>query len=330
MSAQARTPHRVHLIAHANPAMKDVIRYGLAGLDEYFGFIKEHLPAPHRLTYTKRIFEIVEDQSRAGRRDDAARIRDLQNALDDPNTLAIVSASGGAYLTRILPHLDFSPLTKRTSPLWITGFSEITNLVNLIASYRGGRGLYWLCPNYLGWKIRPRKQSLAAFGEFWRNLPDVLAGRTPEEVKHVPLGPIEGRIASGKATSGRVRLVGGCLSVLVAMLAGPLAKRMRPDGAWLALEDIGEEPYRIDRHLAALKLAGWFDRVAGVLIGRFHADGEDQLSAVLEYLKYHLPADRRLPVVTTDSFGHAWPMVPVPINTPLQMHVTGRKVSIGK
>ncbi len=276
-----------------------------------------------------KTFDAVEDQYRGGRRDDAARIRDLQDALDDPSTLAIVAAAGGAYVSRILPRLDFSPLANRKTPLWALGFSEMTNFVNLVASYRGGRGLYWLCPNYLAWKIKPRTQARAAFAEFWRTLPFVLEDRTPPAVEHLALGTVGGRLARGRVESGPIRLVGGCLSVLVAMLAGRLGKRLRPAGRWLAIEDVGEAPYRIDRHLATLKTAGWFDRVAGVLVGAYHAKGQDQIPAVLELLRYHTPSDRRLPIVTTRAFGHVWPMTPLELNRRLLLHVHGRPVTAG-
>jgi muramoyltetrapeptide carboxypeptidase len=329
MSTRNPPPTRIHLIAHANPATKDVKRFRFADTPAYLRFIRAHLPLPFRLTCTPRLFDTVEDQARGGRRDDAARIRDVQAALDDPNTRAIVSAAGGAYFSRILPHLDFSPLAGRRVPLTALGFSEMTNFVNVVASYRGGRGLYWLCPNYLGWKIRPLSRARAAFAEFWQTLPLILDDRVPAGTQQLSLGNVAGKLVCGRVRSGSIRLAGGCLSVLIVMLAGPLASRVKPDGRWLAIEDVQEPPYRIDRHLATLKLAGWFERVAGVLVGAFHHDSEDQQPAVLELLKYHLPPKRRVPVVTTSSFGHVWPMVPLELNRPLKMTVRGRDVSIG-
>jgi muramoyltetrapeptide carboxypeptidase len=142
------------------------------------------------------------------------------------------------------------------------------------------------------------------------------------------LGGMEGTLVRGKACSGPIKLVGGCLSVLVVMLAGPLARRVKPDGRWLAIEDLNEPPYCVDRHLATLKIAGWFERAEGVLVGSFHTKRVDQTPAALELLKYHLPTDRQTPVVTTGSFGHVWPMVPLPINCELKMSVRGRKVMI--
>src|SRR5574337_1021843 len=115
---------RIHLLAHANPIGKDLARFGFRDLDEYLRCVRENLPADFRLTYDRRLLLAEEDQARGGRRDDAGRIRDVQNALDDPDTRAIVAASGGAYFTRLLPHLDFSGLARRANPLWAFGFSE--------------------------------------------------------------------------------------------------------------------------------------------------------------------------------------------------------------
>jgi muramoyltetrapeptide carboxypeptidase len=335
-----RSPDRVHLIAHAGPPQADIARFGFTDAGQYIAFIRRQLPAPLRLTCARRFFEVEEDEPHGGRADDDARVRDLQAALNDPRTLAIVAAKGGAYFARILPHLDFSALARRRTPLWALGFSEMTTLVNVVASYRGGRGLYWLCPNYLAWRIRPARQAREAFAQFWRVLPALLRGQVPPEAEHLRLSPIRGELVLGKARSEAIQVIGGCLSVLAAALTGPPMRRVRPDGRWLLIEDINEMPYRIDRHLAALKIAGWFDRISGVLVGDFHMNRnvaadprvgrqpDNQVRSVVEILKLHLPRGRRLPVVTTRSVGHVWPMLPVPINAPLRMSLARRTVTI--
>ncbi len=320
-------PNRVHLIAHANPLAPDLPRFGFDTVEEYVAFARQHLPDPLRLTCDPRLLEAVERPMHGGRSDDAARVRDLQRALNDPRTRAIVAASGGAYLTRLLPHLRFDALARRENPLWVLGFSELSTLVNYVAGTRAGRGLYWLGPNFLGWRIEPAEVARAALAEFWRVLPEVLAGRRPRATQYIPFDPIRGTLVRGRVRTGRVRLVGGCLAVLAA-IAGELSRRMRPAGKWLFIEDIKETPYRIDRHLAAFKVAGWFERIAGVLVGDFRMMHEDTQPAVLELLKYHLPPRRNVPVVTTRSIGHVWPLVPVLVNRPVPMTVRGTDVTI--
>ncbi|TWT44017.1 putative murein peptide carboxypeptidase [Phycisphaerae bacterium RAS1] len=352
-------PDRIHLLAHANPLGKDIVRFGFGELSEYIDFIARQTPRGYRVTYSQRVFEAEEDVPRGGRRDDAERVRDLQHALDDPRTAAIVALSGGAYFGRILPHLNFEGLKRRRTPLWVMGFSEMTTLVNIVASYPCGRGLYWLCPNYLAWKIDPPEAARAAFAEFWTMLPAVLSDGSlpptprraarashPADMRNAHAGrhsgdgradaprfrhlrsngaPISGQLISGKITGRRARVIGGCLSVLAAALPG--LRSVRPRNCWLAIEDLREEPYRIDRYLATLKLAGWFERLAGVIVGDFHTADEDLQATVAEYLHFHLPRGAQTPVVLTRDVGHVWPMSPLPINRSLRIGVDGRRVS---
>jgi muramoyltetrapeptide carboxypeptidase len=335
-SKKERSPgiDRVHIIAHANPASTDIRQLGLADTNAYLDLIRRNLPRGLRLTYSRRVLEAIENPRRGGRVDDAARIRDLQGALDDPRTLAIVATNGGAYFSRLLPHLDFTKLAPRRTPLTALGFSEMTGLVNRLANQHGGRGIYWLCPNYLAWKVRPRRAARNAFAAFWTALPDVLgvggAGRgATSPARFRECAEIRGRLVSGQAESGTIRLVGGCVSVLTAVITGRAGRAIRPDGRWLAIEDVNEAPYRIDRHLAALKLAGWFDRLAGVLVGDFHTpERTDQRRLVVEFLRHHLPRGRDVPIVVTRSFGHVWPMAPLLLNAPLRMEVRDARVRI--
>lgn len=328
MPRPPRSPNRIHLIAPANPLRLDLPLFGVETVDAYVALVKEYLPPDLRLTYDRRVLHAEEFPWNGGRQDDVARIRDLQRAIDDPQTLALVAANGGAYLTRLLPHLRLDALQKRAQPLWVMGFSEISTLVAWFGSQRAGRGLYWLCPNWLGHRIKPVDAARAAFAEFWRTLPTVLADRRPTDCQYLDFGPICGELVQGRVTSGRVRLVGGCLAVIANAIGGELGRSIRPAGKWIFLEDVKESPYRIDRHLAALKLAGWFERAAGVILGDFRMTHHDTQPATLDILRYHLPRDRKVPIVLSRSFGHTWPMVPIAVNRPVPLTVRRREVTI--
>jgi muramoyltetrapeptide carboxypeptidase len=66
---------------------------------------------------------------------------------------------------------------------------------------------------------------------------------------------------------GQGCLAGGNLSLICAAMGSPY--EIQTNGKLLFMEDIGEAPYRIDRYLRELKLAGKLDRVAGVILGSF-------------------------------------------------------------
>jgi muramoyltetrapeptide carboxypeptidase len=106
-------------------------------------------------------------------------------------------------------------------------------------------------------------------------------------------------------------VVGGNLSVLYSMLGTPYFPSV--DGAWLLLEDLDEYLYHVDRMLLAMRLAGVFERVKGVLVGAFTdlhdntvADGQSVDNpfgvSVPEMLAQYVPSGT--PVVHGIPVGH--------------------------
>src|SRR6185312_16816999 len=61
------------------------------------------------------------------------------------------------------------------------------------------------------------------------------------------------------------RLYGGCPSLLVASLGTPY--EIETDDTILFIEDLGERPFRIDRMLVQLRLAGKLEKVHGFVFG---------------------------------------------------------------
>ncbi|GGU13687.1 putative carboxypeptidase [Lentzea flava] len=92
-------------------------------------------------------------------------------------------------------------------------------------------------------------------------------------------------------------LTGGNAALLAAAVGGP---RWAPpvDGAIALLEDIGEEPYRLDRILTQLVRAGWFEPVSGIVLGSWTDCGD--VAAVL----HDRLAGLGVPVLGEFGFGH--------------------------
>ena len=75
--------------------------------------------------------------------------------------------------------------------------------------------------------------------------------------------------------------------------------------------------------MAHLKLAGFFEQCAGLLIGDFHDQDRDHQETVIELLRYHLVPERDLPIITTRDVGHVWPLAPLPLNWPVTLERVG-------
>lgn len=341
-------PPILHFCTPGNPAALLYDRLKVKNGRELLGFLQEMVGDRYRVRGQPAVLDAVRDDERGGRSDDRARVREINEALANDAVAALVTLRGGAWLTRILPDVKIDLLSRRRRPLAVFGFSEITTLVNLVGSHAKGRGYYDVGPafirdgmerfarlnpgralgktNLTGKRLDEAARRYAEAGflpEFRKSIENVIRiieGKPPRRL-------VGGRLVQGRLpAASRVTIVGGCLSLVTPLTVEHHARRIRPAGKWILLEDLEEHPHRIDRQFAHLKLAGWFEKCAGVLIGDFHLGDENQEKLVLEILKYHLPAKRNLPVVVTRDVGHVWPYATVPIGR----RVTLRRRSSGK
>ncbi len=277
-----------------------------------------------------------EDELHGGRTDDLRRAADIQAALGDDDARAIVTVRGGAWFSRVLPRIDFSVLQRRKTPVYVFGFSELTTLVNVVSDFDKGRGVLDMGPAFLTYGLRryamrhpevltdgmTAKQWMQArlmpeFEAYWQRVVAMIEGRGPSM-------PLHARHVRGpEPDSGDVRFVGGNLTVLSTLIGSQYESCIAPRGRWLVLEDFNDKPERLDRFLAHLTLAEFWEHCEGVLLGDFHQDDRDLNEAVLAMLDYHIPPDRAVPVLVTSTVGHIWPMTPLPLNRPLELRRIG-------
>ena len=190
-----------------------------------------------------------------GRRDgylagsDAERAADLAAAFDDPDTRAVLYARGGYGTTRLLPDLPLEALGR--SGKLLVGYSDLTALSLALSRDAPFPHLYGPSVAELGDEpptYDAESFRAALFGES-------SGGRLQiDGLRTVRAGRAEGFI------------VGGCLSLIVALTGTPFEPPLQ--GRLLFLEEVDEEPYRLDRMLTHLASAGRLDGVAGLLIGQ--------------------------------------------------------------
>jgi muramoyltetrapeptide carboxypeptidase len=208
---------------------------------------EELLEARYDLRLTDRIFD------RAGlfAGDDVARLAELELALRDPTVRAVWCARGGQGLLRLVAALPRGLLGDEPKP--IVGFSDVT----VLHAFAAAEGVVSIHGPVVTQLVELGEGDVTALFELLESPvpPPPLAGETP-----VVAGSAEGP------------LLGGNLEVLTRLLG---TGHFPPtDGAVLLLEEVGERPYRIDRQLTQLGLAGVLDRLSGVVVGDLIRCGE--------------------------------------------------------
>jgi len=214
--------------------------------------------------------------------DDAQRAAELSRAMLDPEVKAIVAARGGYGSMRILDALPWEAFGRQ--PKWLVGFSDVTAL-HATAWAAGVASVHG--PNVTG---LGRDASVAIRAAWLASVERPSGARAWRGLRVVRGGQARGPI------------VGGNLALVHAMAAA--GRLVVPRGAVLALEDVTEAPYRVDRMLTSLLLGGQLARVAAVVFGGFErcvpgADG----CTVDEVLEERTRAIG-VPVLAGAPFGH--------------------------
>ncbi len=118
-------------------------------------------------------------------------------------------------------------------------------------------------------------------------------------------------------------LVGGNIAVLAASSG---TSHLRPAlGGIALLEEVGEQPYRVDRALTQLVRSGWFDGVRGIALGSFTSCGDPVLLRAL--LDDRLGA-LGVPVLHDLPVGHAPANLPVPLGVKARLDVDAGTLTV--
>lgn len=244
---------------------------------------------------------------------DPDRLNELNGFFRRPDVKLIVAARGGYGTMRLLPELDYEAIRKH--PKLVVGYSDITALHFAIYKETGVPGLSgpmaaveWHDPD-------PPSERL-----FW----DLVRGGTPESV----LGPKGEQMQGVRPGTVQGCLLGGNLSMVVRLIGTPYMPSL--DGAILYLEDVGEQPYRIDAMFAQLKLSGILDRLGGLLIGSFtdwEPEDESPTLTVDEVLNDYL-CDVEFPVAKGLVYGHFPVKNTLPVGVQARLEVTSERASL--
>lgn len=265
-----------------------------AGLDILRGWDLDPVVAPHVLDQHRELAYL------AGM--DEARARDLQNAWCDPTIEAVLCARGGYGVQRMVDLLDWDAM-RAAAPKPFVGYSDITALHEAFAVRAGVSTLHGPMVAALTFLKDPATQESLRATFF-----------APETVQVIGLDTARGLLPGG----ARGTTLGGCVSLLAADLGTPHA-RPSAAGGLLLIEDIEEEPYRLDRILTQLLRSGWLDGVAGIALGSWAGCGpyESVRALLLDRL-----GGLGVPIVEELGFGHGPTNLTVPLGVPAVLDAT--------
>lgn len=270
-----RPGDRVHVVSPAGPVVPDILDDGLQLLRRWD-------------------LDVVVDNDVYERRppydylagSDERRSRAFTRAWSDPKCRAIICSRGGYGAMRLLPHLDVDWLVD--NPRLLVGFSDITALHLYLAGVADLATLHGPVIKSLPLHDDDPFDSVGA-------LRQALFATTAAPAPWPGLRTIRSGTATGP-------VFGGNLSLIIPLLATPYCPPL--DGAILVIEEVGEQDYRLDRLLTALRLADNTD-LAGLVIGDFSECGgvyvdDDRFEAFVD----HLARDFDCPVVADAPVGH--------------------------
>jgi len=279
--ARLRPGSRVALVAPSGPVNVSLLRRAIAILESWGLSVQvgEHVLDRHpTLSYLAGL--------------DVHRAADLQRAWCDPTVDAVMCVRGGYGTMRMVDLLDWSAMLE-AGPKLFTGSSDITALHEAIGSRLNVVTLFS--------PLLASEVSFDAGGQkhFQQTLFE------PESVLTLT-GPATTALGDGV---GAGMIVGGNLSLLASGVGEPGAF-VPPDESLVLLEDVNEEPYRVDRMLTQLLRAGWFTGATGVALGSWTGcEPLPEIRAVIADLLVGLG----IPVVWELGFGHCPDQLTIPL-----------------
>lgn len=228
---------------------------------------------------------------------DEQRASDLQNiatgAIEAPELL--LAARGGYGAMRLLELVDWESLGRvlKAHQTILVGFSDVTAVQCALLA-------------------KGKMSSLAGpmlYSEFGKAQPDIVSCQGFVEAITNPkltLSLSEQLHTNAKTLSTPISGViwGGNLSVVSALAGSDYLPN--PDGGIVFLEDVGEQPYQVERMLYSLYLSGAFKHQQAIVLGTFTGTGSDSYDARynMDLVVKQLKQLTGLPIYTGLHFGH--------------------------
>ena len=243
---------------------------------------------------------------------DDERVQDLHAMFRDKQVKAIICLRGGYGTPRLLPLLDYRLIAR--NPKILAGFSDITALQ--LALWKKCRLITFHGPMLgvdMAGELDPYTEE-----SFWNVL------TSTQKMGKIPLPGVADADVIRRGTSTG-RLMGGNLSLIASLMGSSY----QPDfaGAMLFIEEIGEEPYRVDRMMTQLRLGSVLSKVKGILTGQFTdcvAKDAALPSRTLGEILAEVGSWASIPFLSNLPFGHVEKKITLPVGLRAKLDTTSK------
>jgi muramoyltetrapeptide carboxypeptidase len=284
---------RIAIVAPASPFARDEFDRGVAELTR-LGFVP---------TWDDSVFA-----SESGYLAGSAEVRAhaFMKHWSDPSVAALIAVRGGYGSVHLLPFLH--PPMLVAEPKLFIGYSDNTSILSWLTTRCGVPALHG--------PMLDGRLALGADGYDVRSFTALLTALVPLALEPPDVDVVREGEAAGP-------LVGGTLTQIAASLGTPYAFAP-PAGCILFLEDVNERPYRIDRLLTQIKLAGILDRAAGLVFGEMRGCDEPDGTVTARQVVRRLTRDTSGPVIFGFPSGHTTgPMWTLPLGVRVSLTTSG-------
>jgi len=250
---------------------------------------------------------------------DQERAEDLNAMFADPEISAIVCLRGGSGAARILPLLDYQVI--KANPKALMGYSDITALHCAIQSQTGlisfhgpnGSGS-WNSYHVSQFQQVFFEQKLVSFKNQIGKGDDLVA--KGNRIQTLTSGSIDGKI------------LGGNLTVLTALSGTPYYPDFQD--SILFIEDVGEDPYRIDRMMSTLQLNGTLSKIKGFIFGQCSEckPGSGYGAFTVDQLMDHYILPLGIPAYIGAMIGHIPKQFILPIGAKVRMNANSGTITM--
>lgn len=247
---------------------------------------------------------------------DEQRVADLHSMFQNKDVKAIFCLRGGFGAAKLLDKINYSLIRK--NPKIFVGYSDITNLHLAFLAKAGLISFAGpMAASDFGGEIDPFAEE-----SLWK----VLTGS--KKIGKIYNPDMENFYSLNKG-KGEGKLIGGSLSNIVNLIGTEYLPSFQ--NSILLLEDINEQPYKIDRMLNQLKLAKLLNKTQGIILGKFvdcfESDSDKKTLTLSQVIDNNL-LSLEIPIIYNVKHGHIPDKITFPIGVKTKINASHRIIQI--